>query len=421
MNKLAELTRSISRLEIVLAVLVFLSIVLLLIPENALLHKQTLNPQDYKSNIFGDGTVGGQTQTKWIDQDTEHWLCDLKDATTNPYCSWQLVVVNREGKGIDLSGFQKITLFGTSTGGAADYFRLYLRNRSPDYYVFDDTSTTKYNVIELPTAELDKGIEVNLADFKVADWWLSTKKIAPKHSHPEFNDILYIELQNGTLHRDGKQEFQIDRFELEGSLISQEFMYKAMIMVWIMSILCFLIYRVLLLNKTLKKNIAYQKELVSINKLLNLENQKFEDLAKTDPLTGLLNRLGIRDILYEGLTSWKRHKKPFSFVLLDIDHFKNLNDTHGHDVGDLVLKTLAKVLTENVRSTDYLARWGGEEFILVCPDTTLSDAKNIAELLRDKIEKMELPQTGPITASFGVATMATASLDTLFKSSDKAL
>ncbi|MCF2948042.1 GGDEF domain-containing protein [Paraglaciecola aquimarina] len=397
-----------------------LSVILLVIPEKLFFTTQSLSPNDYPSGIFGDQASGGSSTVKWLNKDKSHWLCELNDTSANPYCSWQLTVVGKDGKGIDMSNFSTITLYGKSTG-VADYFRVYLRNRNPEYYVFNDTSTTKYNVIELPTSSLSEGIKIKLADFKVADWWLSANKIALEHSHPEFNDVIYIELQNATFHREGKQEFQLDRIELEGAIFSQELLYKIIVLTWISCILALLIFRVFTLNKNLKENIAYQQELVSINKLLNLENQKFEDLAKTDMLTGLLNRLGIRDILYEGLTSWKRNKKPFSFVLLDIDHFKSLNDTYGHDVGDKVLKTLAKLLTENVRSSDYLARWGGEEFILVCPNTNLSEAQQLAELLRSKIEQMKLTETGPITASFGVATMATASLDSLFKSSDKAL
>lgn len=420
MNKISQIAPSISRLEIVLLILVCTSITLLLIPENMLTHKQTLIFSDYKSEIYDDVIEGGTSEVKWINKDKNHWLCDLKDSVASPFCSWQIVTVNREGQGLDLSSFQKLTLFGKSTG-TADYFRVYLRNRSPEYYIFNDTSTTKYNVVELATAQLEKGIEINLSDFKVADWWISAKKIAPHNSHAEFTDVVYIELQSGSSHKKGRQEFQFDKIELEGAIFEREILYKSMIMIWIFCIVSFLIYRIIKLNSSLKKNIAYQEELVSINKLLNLKTQKFEELAKTDPLTGLLNRLGIRDILYDGLTSWKIKKQPFSFILLDIDHFKSLNDTYGHDVGDIVLKTLAKLLSENVRTTDYLARWGGEEFILVCPNTTLVEAQHIAEQLRMKVEQMELTETGSITASFGVATMGTPSLDTLFKSSDKAL
>ncbi|MGJ8682103.1 GGDEF domain-containing protein [Paraglaciecola sp.] len=411
---------SFSKVEIALSALACLSIILLLIPADSLTKTQTIYTKDYQAIVFADTVEGGQSNITWRDQAQNSWTCHLKDIAPNPFCSWQLTTVNAKGEGLDLSSFKQITLYG-NTEGPSEFFRLYLRNRNHEYYKFGETNTTKYNSAELPVAKLSNGEPLNLKDMTVADWWLSANKISPELSHPEFNDVVFIEIQNGTLFREGVQEFQLEKIELSGPIISQEQLYKILIIIWIVSILSLLLFRVIILNRTLKSNLAYQKELVSINKLLNLENQKFEDLAKTDQLTGLLNRLGIRDVLYEGLTSWKRNKKPFSFVLLDVDHFKKLNDTFGHDIGDLVLKSLAQLLSDNIRPSDYLARWGGEEFILVCPNTDLVQAKQIAELLRSKVEKMELAQTGPITTSFGVATMATPDLDVLFKSADKAL
>lgn len=171
----------------------------------------------------------------------------------------------------------------------------------------------------------------------------------------------------------------------------------------------------------LRAHKRYQSELVSINKLLNLQNKQFEDLAKTDQLTGLLNRIGIREPLYQGLKRWQESRVPFAFVLIDIDHFKKVNDEHGHDVGDEILKGVAKLLGENVRKTDHLARWGGEEFILVCPNTNLEQAHSVADNLRAKLAEAKVHPAIPITASFGVAAMTQADLDHLFKSADDAL
>src|SRR5690606_16245480 len=94
---------------------------------------------------------------------------------------------------------------------------------------------------------------------------------------------------------------------------------------------------------------------------------------------------------------------------------------YGHDVGDVVLKDAAKLMLESVRRTDALARWGGEEFVLACPDTTLAQAAQVAENLRATLEAKLKCQGNPVTASFGVATMKEDKLDSLFKKADVAL
>jgi len=95
--------------------------------------------------------------------------------------------------------------------------------------------------------------------------------------------------------------------------------------------------------------------------------------------------------------------------MFDIDHFKAINDTYGHSVGDYVLQTLAQIAKENLREIDYLVRWGGEEFIIIAPETDLGRAKALAERIRTAIENYRFDQAGKITISFGV---------TWFKESD---
>lgn len=138
-------------------------------------------------------------------------------------------------------------------------------------------------------------------------------------------------------------------------------------------------------------------------------------MAHTDPLTGALNRRAIQDAAARELSRVSRSGTPLSLIVLDIDHFKHLNDTRGHAAGDVALRELVVLLTTELRTQDRIARSGGEEFQVLLPDTGLDRAREVAERVRAAIERMAIPfQTAngalpiAITASLGVATLRAA-------------
>ncbi|WP_201244596.1 GGDEF domain-containing protein [Halochromatium salexigens] len=126
-------------------------------------------------------------------------------------------------------------------------------------------------------------------------------------------------------------------------------------------------------------------------------------LSVTDHLTELVNRTRLDQVMEENLMRSRRYATPFSVIMVDMDHFKLVNDQHGHQVGDEVLVCLAKVLMNNTRAVDVVGRWGGEEFMVVAPSTDLAQAVHLAEKLRMAIANSELPAVGFKTASIGVA------------------
>ncbi|TVU53825.1 MAG: diguanylate cyclase [Arthrospira sp. PLM2.Bin9] len=137
--------------------------------------------------------------------------------------------------------------------------------------------------------------------------------------------------------------------------------------------------------------------------LLQTYNRKLEKISITDPLTGCYNRLKIEKCLLEAEFLFHRHQRRFSIILCDIDYFKKINDTFGHLVGDAVLKEMAVLLNEGIRNTDILGRWGGEEFMIIMPNTDLSGAMALAEALRQHFAEHKFTTVGHQTASFGVA------------------
>ncbi|SHM36753.1 PAS domain S-box-containing protein/diguanylate cyclase (GGDEF) domain-containing protein [Caldanaerovirga acetigignens] len=124
--------------------------------------------------------------------------------------------------------------------------------------------------------------------------------------------------------------------------------------------------------------------------------------AITDPLTGIYNRRYIIQMIENEVLRFKRTGKPFSLIIFDLDHFKKINDTFGHAAGDMTLKKIADVIKKRIRKTDILGRWGGEEFIILLPETSIENATSLANELKDKLEGVIFPKIGRITASFGV-------------------
>ncbi len=125
--------------------------------------------------------------------------------------------------------------------------------------------------------------------------------------------------------------------------------------------------------------------------------------ATTDPLTGQHNRKMFNDLLSAEISKSLRHNKTFSLVIFDIDNFKSVNDTYGHLVGDEVLIAISTISTENLRESDVFARWGGEEFVILLPETRLDGAAAVAEKVRSTIATYDCGEPGYKTCSFGVA------------------
>lgn len=145
-------------------------------------------------------------------------------------------------------------------------------------------------------------------------------------------------------------------------------------------------------------------------------------LATTDSLTGIANRREFTRILADEVARAKRYATPLSLTMYDLDYFKRVNDTHGHDVGDYVLQAVTAMVKENIRSVDVVARWGGEEFMVLMPQTDMQGAEIAAEKLRLSIAGHQFDKVGKLTVSFGVTEFVPQDdLNSLLKRVDDAL
>jgi two-component system, sensor histidine kinase LadS len=156
------------------------------------------------------------------------------------------------------------------------------------------------------------------------------------------------------------------------------------------------------------------------------EHLKAHRLSLVDPLTNLYNRRAFANNADDAWSSMVRHQRVLCVIMLDIDHFKNINDEYGHDCGDAVLSAVGKVLLASTRQEDTAARWGGEEFILLLPETELTQARIFAERLREEIDALVVNHSAAsvdITASFGVASSqdGAESIESVIQLADSAL
>ena len=151
-------------------------------------------------------------------------------------------------------------------------------------------------------------------------------------------------------------------------------------------------------------NTTLEGQVTERTQALRQANRELARLATIDALTGLHNRRWIDEKLLEHHRSLLRQGRPFAVLVIDVDHFKRINDTHGHGVGDAVLRQLARLLLQSVRTTDYVARYGGEEFVVLLPDTPhASDGLRVAEKIRSTVAGSIFPTVLSMTVSIGLS------------------
>lgn len=175
-------------------------------------------------------------------------------------------------------------------------------------------------------------------------------------------------------------------------------------------------------NEVIEKLITSEKKLSKLTEELKLKNDMLKNIAITDELTGIHNRYFFDKKIIEEMDRADRYNEKLSLAIFDLDHFKRVNDFWGHDVGDSVLINVVMLVRNIMRKTDILARWGGEEFVILMNQTSLEGARKVAEKLRCSISEYMHPKVGQVTASFGVAERAVGEgVEKWFKRVDKAL
>ena len=340
----------------------------------------------------------------------------LKSPNLFSFCSVLFPLVNN-AQGIDLSSYHSLTISFSFESNIQDTVIVYLLNQEKNNH---GTSIKRANHRTVFPAKGMSDYKFDLGSFSVPSWWLFGHAGKVSDGDPNLNNITDIQIATGDNTFERKETIKIKKIALQGKWLSSQVFYVGIIVIWSLIISIHLLRALIALRKKLSAYNLKTSELKEINQLLSIEKDKYESMAKIDPLTKALNRAGIRDILDESVQHFEENQSACSIILLDIDHFKEINDQYGHDVGDEVLIKLVNCIKSHIRSSDSLVRWGGEEFVLICPKTPIQVAMNIAEKHRSTIANMPFIEQA-ITCSFGVSELKSSDIAACFKEADIAL
>lgn len=304
--------------------------------------------------------------------------------------------------------------------GSAKTLRIAMRNFDPRFSTAADYNSDKFIFINLRVRDLNKPIQLALNELKVADWWISQFNLPREQSHLDFRNIISLTLDTEDNLQGAEHDIEIRQFELVGDWVSTENWYLAILLGWLVFGTGYAITRLIYLQRVEQQQRTKISDLVVTNSKLRTETDKFRKLSTVDALTNAFNRHGIEQII----ESLEIRLNATSIIILDIDHFKRINDRRGHDTGDRVLQKISDLILNSTRITDKLGRWGGEEFILICPNTSVGLAMALAEKLRliifDTVFEPDNPIT--VTSSFGVAAISpNEPFADAFKRADNAL
>ena len=329
--------------------------------------------------------------------------CDLRAGYEWAYCELRLEFA-KAPRGIDLSRFDSMKLWITATGPEAQQrVRIYVRNFNAAYSKVGVAESEKVDQLIYEPSVYPAGYEVALSRFTVSQWWIDEHPMTLDLEAPDFRNATQIAFSTGPKAEPGLHTIRIERIELTGKLISASTFRLGIIAVWMLSVFGYLVLDGLLKRNQLRLSAASQNSLQRLNESLRLETRSLAEIARTDPLTGALNRKGLADELMRIVRLGEGQTFPMTLVFIDIDHFKRINDAHGHDTGDQVIHGLAQLVRSAVQRDDLFARWGGEEFLLVFRDTPGLKGRDIAERLRERIASAQWPDALRVTCSFGVA------------------
>lgn len=391
-----------SYLRLFLAALLLATVALLGWQSAGPARRLALTPAQYRFSVGSDLVSGGNSVAELRPLASGIRLaCTIRRGYTWPYCVAS-VRLGDEPNGLDLTRYDSLRLKVRYSGPGVPQLRLFMRDFEHGLSSADNWSSLKVSEVwfDVPT---NGEIEVPLKVFRVASWWLAEHKVPLERTDARLDNVVMMEFSTPNDVPDGMHLVDFESIELVGRPFEQHRLLAALLACWVVFGIASL---ALELHRYRGRYLEARRRLAQLqafNDALQIETRELAGKARSDPLTGALNREGLRDFLVD---RWHAADSPhgsISVVFADIDHFKRINDTHGHGTGDEVLQKFGELLRRRIRSTDCVVRWGGEEFLIVCPDTGLEQCCALAEILRKSIEVSEWPQQLKLTASFGVA------------------
>ncbi len=360
--------------------------------------------QHYDTFYYLAAPEGSKTRFEFIDQSKHQWRCISEELEGWLVCSFSMVLVADVTQGWDLSSYSTLDVKLNYTGPAKK-MRIVLRNFDKRFSTLEDTNSSKFQFVMLRQEDFNKKISINLTEFTVAEWWIEQFDL-PRHlARPDVSNVVFIGIEFVEGLPPGNHDVTLESLSFSGDLISPEHWYLSILVAWILSGLLVIGIRMVRLKQEGQQAKQRINELAVSNSRLQTEKSRFQTLSNLDALTGIYNRYAIDKSITQLLADPR--KNSIALIIIDIDHFKRINDRRGHDAGDNILKQFTLIVSSNIRSDDIFGRWGGEEFILICPKTSIDNAFYLAEKIRKIISDTVFEEKKPvtITASFGVGTI----------------
>ncbi len=352
--------------------------------------------------ITADGRQDGSA-VQWLDAARLRLRCNYP--TTQPYmgCGLTFVLTDMDPtRGRDLSRFDTIEL-DLAYQGPAPFVRLAIRNFDPRFAKLEDANSARFHSVNLRPRDIDRPVTVDLSELTVPEWWIHQFDLAREYNRPSLENANAVSIDLPFLQPGQTHEMQLRRLVLKGQWISRDRVYLGILCGWLLGASLIVLRGWSQLRQSNSRQQSEIDALTVRTRQLRIEQEQLRRLATIDDLTGVLNRRGLE----QSLCDLEEAARGMTLVLLDVDHFKRVNDRHGHDCGDEVLKRVAAVVAANLRGSDVFGRWGGEEFLIACQGTRIRDAARLAEKLRERVRQCEIHLAGgvqlAVTASFGVA------------------
>lgn len=368
--------------------------------------------------IYGYIDARTGNSSSWINEDINEWRCDYQ-----PHhdfgCGWEVYWDPQFTKGMDFSAYEAVEI-SLNYSGPAKRIRLYMRNFNPAYASFNDSPSTKFLSMTFPVEEAAAPVRVRLIEFTVAAWWLQEYNVRRRWALPELDNITKIGVD---FIEPGVHQTQVNSIVLIGKWIRTETLLLAILGFWMTVFLLDGLVRFYLLLKKSQQERQLIRILEEKQRHLEEDRKALRELADVDPLTGIYNRTGAEAQIRKWFGS-DGATTTVGVMMLDLDHFKQINDTYGHDMGDKVLRAFATLVAANLRNEDIFARWGGEEFVIVCQ----ARSRDALYQLANKLRQIASQQTFgadldlKVTVSIGLAiAFIGETFEDVFKRADKAL
>lgn len=393
-------------LRLCVSVLILLSITLLVwqhLGMNLVLRIDAQSP--YQIDAIDDSKAGGDSKTALVKRDRRLiWDCTVGHRYEWPFCELT-VAIAPPPTGFDFSKYETVALKMHITGNGSRRMRLFMRNYDGTQADPNDQLSWKQNELQFDPED-ERETVISLSALNVASWWLTNNHIPVERASVDVSSVPVVQLSTAGIREERSQQIAIDYVEFRGKWLTRGEVGLIVTTLWLCAGILFLIFDFQQKHHALAAAQSRQKQLEALNRALTVENERVGSLARQDPLTGALNRAGIRDLLWQESILDNARKRPLSLLCCDLDHFKRVNDSFGHDTGDQVLVEFVRLVRASVRQRDYIVRWGGEEFFLFCPDTPLDAAVSLAKKLLETVAQGTWPNGLRLTMSIGVATIA---------------